>query len=375
MPLLAQAGGWDAADVRQKLRNDLEQTDVEVLQGVGGDSRSLQDESQQDVLGADVLVLAAHRLTGVRVTLQPFAPVCPSAGVRGRRAIPYNKRQPFRHIPFPEASPMRAIFGFTLLATLAVPLAADDVEPKQAKLTKEQLEKAEAAVKKHLEDTGAKDGKLVRLSDDAVENALAGFAVYSVTFRQFPVARATPKGYNAANVIAVNKDNKPGVINTQKDLQKFFQTNLAAATSEAKLKDAVRAYLLVAKELRQDGFFTFELENDSTKVEGKDEKTARGKVVVAKGGNGTLEAKLSFDKSGKLVSIDETDKIRAGVRPICQATKLLDKDPIVRAMAEQALLVMGRAAKDYLDEQKAKAGDELKREIDRVWKKIVEEDK
>ena len=39
------------------------------------------------------------------------------------------------------------------------------------------------------------------------------------------------------------------------------------------------------------------------------------------------------------------------------------------------LLVMGRAAKDYLDEQKRKAGPELKEAIERVWQKILDEER
>jgi hypothetical protein len=268
---------------------------------------------------------------------------------------------------------MRAAFPFALLLAFA-PALADDVEPKPTRLTRDQLEKAEAAVKKHVEDTKATNGKLARLSDDAIEKAVPAFALYSLTFRQFPIARQLPQGYKAANIVTVSKDNKPKVINSQKDLQKFFEDNLPAASSDAKLKDAARAYALAAKELYQDGFFDFKLEDDSTKVEGDKEKTVKAKVSVTKGGNGTLEVALKFDKAGKLSSIDETSKIKAGVRPICQATKLLDKDPVVRAMAEQCLLVMGRAAKDYLDEQKQKASPELKKEIERVWKKILETD-
>jgi len=275
---------------------------------------------------------------------------------------------------------LRAACSLALLLALALALAvlaraADDVEPKPTKLTKDQLEKAEAAVKKHVEDAKASNGKLARIVDDPLDKALPSFAVFSLTFRQYPVARALPDGFQAANLIVVSKDNKPKVISSQKDLQKFFQSNLPASTSDDKLKDYARAYVRAAQELHQDGFFTFKLEDDSTNVEGQDKKVARAKVVVMQGGNGTLEAALEFDKAGKLVSIDETNKIRPGVRPICQATKLLDKDPLVRRMAEQALLVMGRAAKDYLDEQREKAPADLKREIDRVWKKILEDDR
>jgi len=268
---------------------------------------------------------------------------------------------------------MRAVCPLALLLAFA-PALADDVEPKQAKLTREQLEKAETAVKKLVEETKAQNAKLTRLADVHVEKAVPSTALYSLTFRQFPVARPLPKGYKAANLVTVAKDMKPKVINTQKELQTFFESHLPACTSDAKCKEAARAVALAAAELHQDGYYTFQLEDDSTKVEGDKEKTSKAKVGVKEGGTGYLEVALKFDKAGKLVSVEETDKIKRGIRPICQATKLLDKDPVVRAMAEQCIIVMGRAAKDYLDEQKAKASPELKKEIERVWKKILESD-
>jgi hypothetical protein len=63
-------------------------------------------------------------------------------------------------------------------------------------------------------------------------------------------------------------------------------------------------------------------------------------------------------------------EIKPGPRPVCHATKLLDADPVVRAIVEQDLLIMGRAAKPYLDEQRAKAGPELQEAIDRIWQRI-----
>jgi hypothetical protein len=52
---------------------------------------------------------------------------------------------------------------------------------------------------------------------------------------------------------------------------------------------------------------------------------------------------------------------------------LLDPDPLVGRMAEQDILVMGKSAKAYLDEQRAKAKSELKAAIDHIWKRIVDE--
>ena len=47
----------------------------------------------------------------------------------------------------------------------------------------------------------------------------------------------------------------------------------------------------------------------------------------------------------------------------------------VRRMAEQDLRIMGRAARYYLDEQRAQAAPELRRAIDRVWRSMVAEDR
>jgi hypothetical protein len=87
------------------------------------------------------------------------------------------------------------------------------------------------------------------------------------------------------------------------------------------------------------------------------------------GGNGELKAELTI-KEGKLAGVSEKAAIRPGPRPICQATKLLDADPIVRRIAEQDLLIMGLLARDYLMEQREKATPELRRAIDRVWAQI-----
>ena len=93
------------------------------------------------------------------------------------------------------------------------------------------------------------------------------------------------------------------------------------------------------------------------------------------GGNGEITAKLTFDPNGKFQSAEEKVNLKPGPRPICQATKLLDGDAIVRRMAERDLLIMGRAAKPYLDEQRAKASPELQRAIDAIWRQIQDEDR
>jgi hypothetical protein len=124
----------------------------------------------------------------------------------------------------------------------------------------------------------------------------------------------------------------------------------------------------------QDGFYQFEVDGDSTKAaKGKEGSTASAKSIVMRGGSGTLRVELTFNGAGKLSGVSEDNKVRAGPRPICQATKLLDRDRVVREMAERDLLIMGKFAGGYLQEQRAKAPPELRKVIDRLWKRIVED--
>jgi hypothetical protein len=246
--------------------------------------------------------------------------------------------------------------------------------PEQKKLTPEEVAKAEKAAKERLSRLKGDAGMLQLIQDEPLGRALPRWAFFSVLFRQYPVARLAPPGLKPSNVFAVGVDGEVLVLTGAGELEKFFKAHLPAAKSDDRLKDAARAWLRLTQQLHQDGFYTFALMDDSTKVRpGAAGKAVSGKVVVMKGGNGTIEATLKFGPGGKLSSAVESAKLRPGPRPICQATKLLDPDPIVRRMAEQDLRIMGNAAKPYLDEQRAKATPELRRAIDRLWRQIERE--
>ena len=115
------------------------------------------------------------------------------------------------------------------------------------------------------------------------------------------------------------------------------------------------SWLVLTQEAHQDGFFKFEVNKKNFAIEkAGDDITAIGRALVMEGGNGEINATLRFE-GGKLAKATESAKIIPGPRPICQATKLLDADPIVRRMAENDLLYLGDLVKDYLDEQRARA--------------------
>lgn len=258
-----------------------------------------------------------------------------------------------------------------LAALLGVMVAAGGSRAAD-KPSADDVKKAQAVVEKKLADLKAEGGAVSVLADEPLVKTFPGQLFISVRFRQYPVARILPEGFNASNLFVV-KDGKAEAV--KDGLEKLFKT-AAPVKDDAAAKEVVRAYLVLAQELKNDGFYKFKTMDDAIKVvTAKNDKTATGSAVATAGGNGEITVTLDFDETGKLTKAAETSKLKPGPRPICQATKLLDADALVRRMAEQDLMCMGRAAKDYLAEQRAKANPELQKAIDRMWQRILDDDK
>ena len=221
---------------------------------------------------------------------------------------------------------------------------------------KPAVDAAAKAVNDDLDRFKATGFVMQQVKNEPVERAFPRHEFFGVYFRQYPVARITPQGMSDSNLYAVGPDAKPNLLKEAKQLQDFFKSNLALTKEEEASKDAARAYVRMMEDLHQDGFYKFALQDDSTKVTvSKEGKVATARAIVMAGGNGELAAALTFDGNGQLQTITQSVKLKPGPRPICQATKLLDADPVVRLMAEQDLLIMGQAARPYLDEQRSNA--------------------
>jgi hypothetical protein len=240
----------------------------------------------------------------------------------------------------------------------------------------EELQKAKKVVEEELAKLKVKGARVEAVGEEAVARALPGYRFVTVIFPQFPVARVPPEPLKSANIYALPKDGKPQLLTDPRALAKFCHGSLAAVEDEKSAQDAGRAWLRLTQELSQDGFYKFSIPDKSVKAvkEGAGWKVT-GQVVVdqTRGDRGGISASLIFSKNGKLDQWSEDRRLQPGMRPRCQATKLLDPDPVVQAMAEQDLLILGRLGKEYLDEQRTKASPELRQAIDRIWKRIVEE--
>jgi hypothetical protein len=266
---------------------------------------------------------------------------------------------------------MREPFVFATFVLLAVGLFArlQTSQADEPKRTAETIAAAEKAAKEQLAKLKGSAARVQYIKDDAVEAAFPRYYLFSVLFPQYPVARIPPsKDLKTSNLFAVDAEGKVTILTEVGALEKFVQANYRAKSDERK-KQAIEAWLRLAQQYHQDGFYTFQLMGDAVKIEGN---KVRGIIVAMKGGSGTLAATLTFAEDGKLEKVQQEAKLRRGPRPICQATKLLDNDPLVRRIAEADLLIMGLAARDYLDEQRAKASPALQQAIDRVWQRILD---
>lgn len=194
---------------------------------------------------------------------------------------------------------------------------------------------------------------------------------FSVRYRQYPVGIAPPQGLSSSNVLMVTENGNVAPMTNEKDLSDFLSEYLKSQEKfdEKLAKSALVASLLFRQELAQDGYYGFEIIKSEVDRNAKGEIIANGRSMVTKGGNGEIQAKMVFSGAGT-VALSMSATLRPGPRPRCQATKLLDNDPIVRHMARTEILFMGIAARDYLREQRDQATGELRQAIDNILREV-----
>ncbi len=228
-------------------------------------------------------------------------------------------------------------------------------------------------VEEYLVTRGASGAVVRPIIDDYVGRTFPNFSFFGVIFRQYPVAVLCPQTQDlkCSNVFFV-KGGQVDFVATTPDLKFFFAAELGPVPSEKGAIDAASTWLRFSEELKQDLFYAFSAPEISY-MPREDITKVRGHAAVMAGGEGQIDVLITVGAAGSLVHIYEKSALRPGVRPICQATKLLDRDAIVRRMAEQDVLVMGRAAKPYLDQVRATARPKLQQAIDRIWQRILDE--
>jgi hypothetical protein len=262
------------------------------------------------------------------------------------------------------------LVSFALFAPAAI--AGD----KDKKPTDKEVAKAKLSVDDRLEELKANKAKVEAITDEALAKTFPDYIFFAVHFPQWPLAVAPPKPLTSANVFAVDKERKLKHFTDFATLEPFFRNQLDAINDDQRGKRVVRAFLRLMEEFAQDGFYKFDIPDKELVVSTENaERVVTGKAVVVpeRGNKGEIVVTMTFGITGMVQKIAWNQKLVRGMRPKCQATKLLDPDPLVRFMAEQDLLVIGQAGREYLRQQRSKASPELRRAIDRIWAQILAE--
>lgn len=260
----------------------------------------------------------------------------------------------------------RVLLILTLAAFVPAGLMARDK-------TEDSSAKAKAAVEKQVQDWKGEGYRIQPIDEKYVRDIFPGHTFVAVHFPLWPVARVPAEPMKSQNLFAVSREGKVIHLPDSKKLEEFFKSTLKP---EAPVDKVTRGWLRLRMEYLQDGYYKFRYPEKAKEGPAASSVTiVYGVVEVApEGGNmGTFTATLRFNQANQLASISEENKVLRGMRPRCQATLLLHPEKLVREIAEQDLLVMGSMAKGYLMEQRAKASEELRREIDRVWRQIEAE--
>jgi hypothetical protein len=165
------------------------------------------------------------------------------------------------------------------------------------------------------------------ITDDYVGRTFPNFSFFGVIFPQYPVARLCPgqQGLECSNIFFV-RDEAVGFVPNISELKTFFSQQLGPVPSADTANDAGRSWLRFSDELKQDLFFVFSwpaVEYTPT----ADGATVTGRVVVIGGGQGEIDVTMNFDAAGIFADAWESTTVLPGVRPICQATKLLIPTP------------------------------------------------
>jgi hypothetical protein len=259
--------------------------------------------------------------------------------------------------------------GHTKLLIVAIAVLLD--VPGEAGEAAQSREQAKAAVKAHLSGMKtAEYGELLDLEAEPLQTLFKDCRFFVLRFGVYPVAVEAEPPLKTNNLFVVCEGRITHVTDEQQ-LKQFFMRRLASSSQPISPSAATESWLYLVQELHKDGFFQFQPPSVSKSGEASEGST---EVVAQRGDKGKLSVKMEF-KEGKLVAVTSEGSVSPGVRPRCQATRLLDEDPVVREIMWRDIVIMGRAGKPYLNEVRATAGPALQQAIDQVWQQILAEDR
>jgi hypothetical protein len=222
-------------------------------------------------------------------------------------------------------------------------------------------------------DPTARSAQPQPFKDDDLAKLFPDYAFSTLMFRSYPVAMMPPEPYKMHNIFAIDRKGKVEAMTTKEELETWFRAHLPRVKDEPTAKSVMRAWLACASQLITDGFYRFTIPEESITTAKARELRVTGRLEVppGSGNQGKVDVTIPFDADGRLGSVSQEVNLKPGMRPICQSTKLLDPDPIVRRMAEDSLRIMGADAFPYLIDQRSRFGPDLQEAVDRLMLSII----
>src|SRR5262245_57122479 len=110
---------------------------------------------------------------------------------------------------------------------------------------------------------GAKKGQLAEVTDEVVARALPMYHFSTLRFRQYPVGESVPPPLKSSNLLVERPKGPAKYITDSQDLEDVFRTALTPIKDDSRARDAIEAWLRLAEELYQDGFFRFSIPENS----------------------------------------------------------------------------------------------------------------
>jgi hypothetical protein len=157
---------------------------------------------------------------------------------------------------------------------------------------------------------GASAATVAPVDDEALRHILGAERFFIVRFEGASHAPIPPAPLRLANLIWVQPNGTVKRLEDPAMLRVIFTEKIAPVRSESEARDVMKAYLRLAEEFVQDGFYKFVVAERSISVNREqDHLVATGRAEVAERGSGGVSATLIFDASGKLVDASSVAKV------------------------------------------------------------------
>jgi hypothetical protein len=195
---------------------------------------------------------------------------------------------------------------------------AEPVRRLASQIIEEIAKEAQKKLLIQLAKVKAQDAKVYRITDDALARVFPAHLVFAVRFPMYPVAVRPRAPLLARNLFIVDKEGQMDQVSDFKGINTFYTDNIRKVLTGKEVVNPARAWLVLAQELVQDGYFKFSIPGDAIRIG----QAATGVRVIAravikeeKGNKGYLQVKLDFGLTGDLDTLAFEKEVTTGERP------------------------------------------------------------